>query len=195
MSQQPERAWNDHAYIRTFTGDYFYPNSPENLVPNITDIAHALSLVGRYNGHLNRFYSVGQHSLLVEEHATKAMLGINPTIALTSLRLFRLQALLHDATEAYLPDMPSPIKQFLPDFKELEKRLQKHLMRCFGLPENIHSIIHSVDKAIRRDEIESMQHWNEVFESDRLSGEKILPMPPAYVEALFLSTYHEINGQ
>jgi len=194
LSQPKTVEWNAHGYIRTFTGGYFYPQQPEQLVPDIRDIAHALSLVCRYNGHLKDFYSVGQHSLIVEKHATQVMKDINPNIHPSSLRLFSLQALLHDATEAYIPDMPSPIKQFLPDFKSMEKRLQKHLMKSFGLPENIHSIIHSVDKYIRRDEIESMQNWDETFTSDRLSKFKITPERSKVVEQAFLSTYYEIVG-
>lgn len=187
---------NDLAYIRTYTGGYFYPAHPELLVPRIDDIAHALSQVCRYNGHLFDFYSVAQHSLLVEAYSTRAMLKENPNIEEGSLRKFRLQALLHDAAETYLPDMPSPVKQFLPDFKVLEKKVMAQIFRCFNIPENIHAIIKEVDRDIRILEMRYMQSWKEGKETadlDALGENQIYAVPPHKSKELFLDRYYEIR--
>lgn len=82
-------------YTRTFNGTKFYPLDPRVADINIYDIAHALACNNRYNGHLPVPYSVGQHSVLVSYQC-------EPENALWGL--------LHDAYEAYLPDMPSPVK-------------------------------------------------------------------------------------
>ena len=79
-------------------------------------IAHALSMQCRYAGHTSRFYSVAEHSLLVEQVVSKtmAMTRQSPALAIRrstdkTLRI-RRWALVHDAEEAYLPDMPAPYK-------------------------------------------------------------------------------------
>lgn len=80
----------------------------EDVVDN--DIAHALSMICRYGGHIPSHYSVAEHSVLVSrlvEHW-----GYAPT--------FQLQALLHDAAEAYIGDMVRPLKSFMPEFREFE---------------------------------------------------------------------------
>jgi hypothetical protein len=87
-------------YLNTYTGkkfEYTYPQ-PEQI--DIRDIAHALSHLCRFNGHTNMFYSVAQHSLLVSEK-------------LPGSAEDKLGALLHDAAEAYVCDIPSPLKPML----------------------------------------------------------------------------------
>lgn len=103
--------------IRTFSGKYinvFDPN-PDDII--IEDIAHALSNQCRFGGHIRRFYSVAQHSIFCSD--------------LASPRL-RLQALLHDASEAYLIDIPSPIKSELCNYKEIEHNLMVVISQKFG---------------------------------------------------------------
>lgn len=87
--------------IRTWSGLLIDPFRPEVNDIRIDDIAHALSLVCRYGGHIDFHYSVGQHSLYVYERVKET--GITDPCCL-------LMALLHDAEEAYLGDMPSPLK-------------------------------------------------------------------------------------
>jgi hypothetical protein len=89
---------------------------------DIRDIAHALSLTGRYNGHSKHFYSVAEHSLMVADLMEGLGLG-DPR-----------EGLLHDATEAYLSDVPAPFKQFLPDWKKIDDRLDSALREQFQLP-------------------------------------------------------------
>src|SRR4051812_23383484 len=96
-------------YIETVSGKKIYFNEPTEDMFDIKDIAHALSMNCRYTGHCSRFYSVAEHSV----HVSNLLKG-------TSLEL---AGLLHDASEAYITDIASPIKQFLPDYLMMEDKL------------------------------------------------------------------------
>jgi uncharacterized protein len=89
---------------------------------DINDIAHALPLLARFNGHTRRFYSVAAHSCLVA-YLMADYVGGDP-----------LEGLLHDGLEAYLSDVPSPFKHLLPDYKAIDVRLDTALRKAFALP-------------------------------------------------------------
>ena len=99
--------------ITTYTGIQFDPLHPDPETIRIQDIAHALSLLCRGNGHVKTFYSVGQHCLSAAKDAA----------ARGDSRQVILGALLHDATECYLSDVPHPYKVNMPRYRELEDRL------------------------------------------------------------------------
>ena len=99
----------------TYTKKMFDPLNPEVELIDIVDIAHALSMLCRANGHFQTFYSVGQHSINCMKEAEAR--GY-------SLRV-QLGCLLHDASEAYLSDVTRPVKQELPRYKEIEEPLQE----------------------------------------------------------------------
>lgn len=105
--------------ILTVGGRYFDFENPEGFDFDIEDIAHALSHLCRYTGHVGQFYSVAEHSVhvsrLVPDHLA-------------------FEALMHDAAEAYLGDVSSPLKRMLPDYKAIEERVERALSRAFGLP-------------------------------------------------------------
>ncbi|MGN0649772.1 MAG: phosphohydrolase [Oscillospiraceae bacterium] len=109
--------------IYTYSGVSFAPLSPrsEDILP--ADIAHALSLMCRANGHFKRFYSVGQHCLACENEARARGLS----------RRARLGCLLHDASEAYISDITRPVKRGLAEYLAVEKRLQDTIYRRFGI--------------------------------------------------------------
>lgn len=89
--------------IETYTGDTYYFDNPDPTHIHLADIAHALSNHCRYAGHTSRFYSVGEHSLLVR-NILKAQ-GYDDFIQLVGL--------FHDAHEAYVMDAPRPLKPLL----------------------------------------------------------------------------------
>ncbi|MCC6580760.1 MAG: phosphohydrolase [Phycisphaeraceae bacterium] len=105
-------------WIQTYTGRQFFPLNPRAGDIDIADIAHALSLQCRFNGHCRCFYSVAEHSVRVSQVAPAK---------------HALWGLLHDAAEAYLTDLPRPVKSQLPWFSEQEDKLLDVLMRHFGL--------------------------------------------------------------
>ena len=98
-----DRARGD--WMQTFSGARFYPLDPRPDEIDPADIAHALSLLCRYGGHVDRFYSVAEHCVLMSE-------AVAPEHALA--------ALLHDATEAYVVDVPRPLKRYLGQYREIE---------------------------------------------------------------------------
>lgn len=122
-------------WIQTYTGKAFWPMDPRPEEVDIEDIAHALSMQCRFGGHSRCFYSVAQHSLLAsilapEEHA--------------------LSALLHDASEAYLVDLPRPIKQApsLWAYADIERRVQAAIAEHFGLPAELPACVKRIDDVL-----------------------------------------------
>lgn len=138
-----------NAWIQTNSGKKFDILSPTMESIDIKDITHALSMTCRYAGHTNSFYSVAEHSVLVSRKVEK--LTDSPIVALT--------ALLHDASEAYLHDVTSPLKALLPRYVEIEREVQsliyaKFIFQNLGFfisTEN-QKIIHDIDQRIRVDE-------------------------------------------
>lgn len=108
-------------YIETSLGRKFHLLAEEPGF-QIAEIAHALSNACRYGGHCSQFYSVAEHSVLVSEIAEKMNL-CDP-----------FEALMHDASEAYICDIPGPWKHMLPDYQKLERDLEEKLQKFFDLP-------------------------------------------------------------
>lgn len=129
------------SYIHTYSGRKFYPLDPKACDIDIKDIAHALSLMTRANGHYKYFYSVGQHSINCYREA----------LARDYSRDVQLACLLHDGSEAYLSDITRPVKIHLNEYKVIEKNLQdaiykKYLNRC--LTDDEKALVKSVDNCI-----------------------------------------------
>lgn len=106
-------------WIETFTGNKFYYDSIDSNELYIEDIAHALANTIRFGGHAKHAYTVAEHSVHISNL-------VDPD--------FALWGLMHDATEAYMMDMPSPLKRFIPKYKELEDRLSNHIFDWFVSP-------------------------------------------------------------
>ena len=101
------------AQIETRSGKVLDLIAPEPASICIEDIAHALSMQCRYNGHCERFISVAEHSWLVADWLKQHGAGLR----------MELLGLLHDAPEAYLGDLVHPVKTMLPAFKILEAKV------------------------------------------------------------------------
>lgn len=127
----PSEASGDWIQVRS--GGRFYPSAPRAEDIYIGDIAHALSMINRFAGHTHYPYSVAQHSVYVSYQ-------VPPEHALT--------ALMHDATEAYLVDIPRPLKKMLPFYYELENRAWRVIAQQFGLPENMPQCVKDADNAV-----------------------------------------------
>lgn len=109
------------SYITTYTRKHFDPvhPNPENIC--IQDIAHALSMLCRGNGHVSSFWSVGEHCICCAKEA----LGRGYS------RRLVLACLLHDASECYMSDVPRPLKQDMARYREVEKRLLQVIYEKF----------------------------------------------------------------
>ena len=133
----------------------FWPTSPDPKSICIEDIAHATARICRYTGHVQDFYSVAEHCVLMSRAIPQE---------------FRKIALLHDASEAYMNDIASPIKQSLPDYKKIEDGVQKVIAEKFGIPYPFPAIVHEYDKRILMDERaqvigEFLPGWSHEYES------------------------------
>jgi hypothetical protein len=146
-------------FIITYTKLMFSPLEAKEQDIDITDIAHALSLMCRANGHIRHFYSVAQHSIncLLESKIR----GLSEKV--------QVACLLHDASEAYLSDITRPIKRSLPQYIEFEEVLQNKIYKKFRL----HDL--TEQDFIHLKEIDDSMLYYEMLE---LMGEKIFAEEP-----------------
>ena len=115
----------DKHIIVTYLGEVISLLDIEKAKINLEDIAHGLAYTCRFAGQCKDFYSVASHSincLRVAEH-----FGYSNEL--------KLYTLLHDASEAYICDIPSPLKKLLPEYKKYENAFQTNIYRTFGLEE------------------------------------------------------------
>jgi uncharacterized protein len=124
-------------WLQTFTGVAFYPVDPRTEEVRIDDISAALSKLCRYSGHCIRFYSVAEHCVHVAAQAPEGL---------------QLAALLHDASEAYLVDVPRPLKPQLTNYAEIEDRLMFVIAERFGFAWPMAPDIKAIDNRILMDE-------------------------------------------
>ncbi len=147
--------------IMTHTGVLFDPFNPDPALIRIEDIAHHLSHVCRYTGACNRFYSVGAHSLFVMRIIEERY---------PDNRELALWALLHDAAEAYLVDLPTPIKRH-PQFafyREMEWKVLKAIAQRFGL----RTLLYPVEVK-RADEDALCYEWAELMPTGTAAPELV----------------------
>ena len=170
--------------IQTFTGALVDPLSPNPALITPEDIAHALSHHCRFGGHSRVFYSVAQHSCLVADAVEAEGAGAEAA----------LWALLHDATEAYLGDLPHPLKHRSPlgeVFREAEGRLQEAIGARFGLPADPPAAVKRADRAALAAERRALMapssdgHWPELDGVEPLQVE-IHPWRPERAAGEFL---------
>ena len=109
------------SYITTYTHRHFDPTDPDPELILIEDIAHALSMLCRGNGHVSSFWSVGEHCICCAKEA--AGRGLSQKVVLACL--------LHDASECYMSDVPRPLKQNMKDYKQQESSLLDVIYRKF----------------------------------------------------------------
>lgn len=141
------------AWIITRTGKKVTPLAPDFDSIDIIDIAWALSSENRFANHTIYPYSVGQHSYLLADYAIEK--GYSSLICRSLL--------LHDATEAYIKDLPYLLKPFFPDYVKMEKNMAAIIEKKFDLDLS-NPIIHNLDRRIAAREIKSLMPNVEAFE-------------------------------
>ena len=171
-------------WMQVYTGGQFWPLDPRPEEVHIEDIAHALSMICRYNGHVSRFYSVAEHSI----HVGRAMkaYGWNNDLS--------LRALLHDAAEAYICDVVRPLKSNLVGYEEAERRIEHVIWYRFGLPSEDIFIIKDLDNLVLYDEAKALMGvdciaWHKKFAPGL--GVEIVGMMPSDAEREFLALFEE----
>ena len=176
-------------FIKTYQGVRFSPLAPKEEHIRIGDIAHALSLMTRANGHFETFFSVAQHCLnCAREAAVRQYPG-----------RVQLACLLHDASEAYISDLTRPVKHYLAEYEKIERKLQETIYAALGpgslTPEEKRAL-YEVDDAML------------YYEFFHFTGDKVFPDPPPppadpdfswrpfkVVEMDFLETYERLAGR
>lgn len=155
--------------IRTNSGLFINVFEPTKDVIAIEDIAHALASVPRFGGHLNRHYSVAQHSVMCMMEV--ASLGDKKA------------ALMHDASEAYLGDIPTPIKARLPEYKVCEHNLMLMIADKFGFEYPLNEAVKDIDARMLQIE------WDNLVLNDSKYFEC---WDHATAKETFLKMYHEL---
>lgn len=155
------------AIVRTHSGKMIDVLNPDPALITIDDIAHALAYIPRFGGHLDKPYSVAQHCIAVCRHSAVPLRE-------------KLGALMHDASEYLLLDMPSPIKRHLPDYKAMEAKLTEVIEKKYGFEMTVS--IKGADMLVTEAEYLSM-HEKE-FETHILSA------PEA--KEMFLSEFYKL---
>lgn len=170
-------------WINTLSGQHFRFTDTDPATISIEDIAAALSNLCRFTGHLEQFYSVAQHSVHVS--------NLVP-------REFALEALLHDAAEAYCGDVSSPLKALLPDYQAVEQRIEQLIRNKFGLPVAMSTPVKYADLIMlateRRDfDMDDGTPWP-VLEGIPCADFLVAPLTPRQARVLFLQRFYELEG-
>jgi len=180
VQQDPTRQGD---WMQTFTGAKFYPAEPRPDEVHLLDIAYSLGNIARYNGHC-RFYSVAEHSVYVSrivppEHA--------------------LDALFHDAPEAYTGDVTRPIKRNLGPENLLfhfDKLIWGAIAAAFGLSQELHPEIKIADNRILLLEKRLLHPrsdpWHIPYEEPKDIVLKLLP--PFEASTMFLRRYCDLTA-
>jgi hypothetical protein len=163
-------------WLQTCSGIRFFPLDPRPEEIKINDIAGALSKMCRFGGHSKRFYSVAEHCVLMSRAATTP---------------FKRAALLHDASEAYLVDIPRPVKPMLANYSLIEDKIMQTIAFKFGFVWPLQKEVKILDSAILADEqaqvMVPIDHaWDNMQEPLGISLEF---WSPDKAEAEFLSQY------
>ncbi len=165
----------EKSWVITLSGKRFNILVPDPDAIELRDIACALARQARFNGHTRFFYSVGQHSCLGAQ--------VSPT------KDIALHMLFHDATEAYVGDLVSPVKALLPDFEIIESRIHWAISQKFNLDFPLPKVVKQIDRRLLATEVrdlitKDLASWK--IGEDEPFDFPIIPWPPEVTEARFL---------
>lgn len=170
--------------ILLYSGRYFDFEDPEGSIFDIGDIARGLSHICRFGGQCPRFYSVAEHSVYVSqivpaEHA--------------------LAGLLHDAAEAFVGDMPKPLKVMCPDYVAIEKRIERAVLDRFGLLLPLDPSIKEADIRMLATEQEQLMSNSDQWDYTRgravVEGLDIVGLKPNDAFNLFIDRFEVLTWQ
>lgn len=171
-------------FMQTYTGRQFWPLDPRPEEVDIRDIAHSLSLQCRFAGHCRRFYSVAEHSTLMARWL-RGKHGVEVA----------LWGLLHDASEAYLVDVPRPVKPHLAGYRAAEDSVMRAICERFGLECEMPSEVHDADNRILGDELVNLIPMDWHGQHDKPLGVPIMYWSPAEAEEEFMATFSAFMSQ
>jgi 5'-deoxynucleotidase YfbR-like HD superfamily hydrolase len=173
-----------YSYIATRTGRHFDYFKATLADIDIHDIAQGLANECRFNGQIANFYSVAQHSVYVSQLVAPA---------------FALEGLLHDATEAYCKDIPTPLKVLLTTYQIIERRTDRLIRQKFNLPPFPSYVVKKADLVMlateRRDlDVDTTGNPWPILDGITASDDiAILPLTPPQALSAFMNRYHELT--
>lgn len=126
-------------YTRTWSGKTLHPLKPSPEEIELGDIAHGLSNVCRWGGQCDTFYPVAAHCLAVSDLITRV--GGSWADAYVGL--------LHDASEAYICDIPKPLKERMRKYKRIELRLMRAIAEALGFHWPASEIVETADAVMQ----------------------------------------------
>jgi len=170
----------DHR-IMMHSGRLFDLANPEASEITVEDIAHGLAHTCRYAGQCDGFFSVAEHSVLVSQIVPHS----------------KLAALFHDAAEAFIGDMSAPLKQLLPAYREIEKKIERAIFERLGIEWPVPTDVKRADYSVMAAE---QQVLMPAGTNEWLGDMSVLPanieirrLDPARAKALFLERYAELT--
>lgn len=180
-------------WIQTFTGKKFRPLDARAEDVDVRDIAHALALKCRFNGHCREFYSVAEHSVRVSR------------VMLAQGNQMGMWGLMHDAAEAYLADLGGPIKKAfhvhhagkVETFEAAEDRLLAVIGEALGFGMIDYEKVREADLTLLVTEARDLlgappESWDM---PQRALTAKIVPMTSAEAEGAFLEQYRALAAR
>jgi len=167
---------NEDGYIITASGRTFHPMRPHASEVDFGDIAHALSMLCRWNGHTSRFYSVAEHCVRVSGR-------VRPRDALWGL--------LHDAAEAYIGDTSTPVKKAVTGLAAMEHRLLDVIAEVAGLDMPLPHVVRVADRRMLVTEAKALmpgERWRELthFGQPYNMAAEVLGWAPGVARQAFL---------
>lgn len=181
-------------FLQTKTGQQFFPKEGVISAIELEDIAHALSHICRYNGHCRKFYSVAEHSVLVSRIIRQMWPDDVEAI---------WAGLLHDATEAYVGDVTTPLKVTMPKFIELEHKIESEIAKEFGIKWDKRTVerVKIADMRALSTEARKLfpdvSKWNAIhdFEPAPELLDSRFPVPPATAKLAFIREFRRISKE
>lgn len=175
-------------YIQVHSGHRFYVLDPRAEDITIEDIAHSLANICRFTGHGDRFYGVGEHSIECARVARK--LGLST--------IMQLYCLLHDGSESVVNDLARPVKQNIPQYKEVEDRIMAVIWQVAGLPkptEFDYKLVKIVDNTLLINEMEQLMKRGDTpydIEHEKVFVDLSVGYNAGEAKQPFLQMYHSL---
>ena len=169
-------------FISTYSGALFFVNEMNVKDIPILDIANALSLNCRFNGHIDRFYSVAEHCVLVSNLVSEEN---------------ALYGLLHDYAEAFVSDVPRPFKASITGHDTFEAAVMANVCELYGLPLELPDDVAYIDRHICAAEAtvlaKSVPDWVQYYDISVVPPHDIKGLQPRQARAAFMTRFNDLT--